>query len=134
MFACFFMLSKLFLPKMTEYKSGKIVFVSSVWGQKGACMESVYSATKWAMIGFAKSLALEVAPSNINVNCVCPGVIDTPMNKHLSTEDINELKEQTPLYRIGKASDVANLIYYLGSDEADFITGQVISVDGGFLL
>ncbi len=122
------------LKGMIESKCGKIVNVSSMWGITGSSMEVAYSASKAGLIGYTKALAKEVGYSGINVNCVCPGVIDTPMNKHLSAEDIDELKEQTPLYRIGKPEDVANLIYYLGSDDADFITGQVVSVDGGFAL
>ena len=122
------------LKGMIESKCGKIVNVSSMWGINGSSMEVAYSASKAGLIGYTKALAKEVGYSGINVNCVCPGVIDTPMNKHLSAEDIDELKEQTPLYRIGKPEDVANLIYYLASDDADFITGQVVSVDGGFAL
>lgn len=129
-----FMLSKLFLPKMTEYKSGKIVFVSSVWGQKGACMESVYSSTKWAMIGFAKSLALEVAPSNITVNVVCPGVVDTQMNARFDSQEMQEIIQQIPAGRLCSPSEVANVIAFLTSNQADYITGQTITIDGGFTL
>ena len=120
------------LKGMIESKRGKIVNVSSMWGINGSSMEVAYSSTKAGLIGYTKALAKEVGYSGINVNCVCPGVIDTPMNKHLSEKDINELKEQTPLGRIGKPEEVANLIYFLSTDDADFITGQVISVDGGF--
>ena len=120
------------LKGMIESKRGTIVNVSSMWGINGSSMEVAYSSTKAGLIGYTKALAKEVGYSGINVNCVCPGVIDTPMNKHLSEKDINELKEQTPLGRIGKPEEVANLIYFLSTDDADFITGQVISVDGGF--
>ena len=122
------------LKGMIETKCGKIVNISSMWGINGSSMEVAYSATKAGLIGYTKALAKEVGYSGINVNCVCPGVIDTPMNAHLTAEDINELKEQTPLNRIGSAEDVANLIYFLCSSDADFITGQVVSVDGGFAL
>ncbi len=122
------------LRGMIESKCGKIVNISSMWGINGSSMEVAYSSTKAGLIGYTKALAKEVGYSGINVNCVCPGVIDTPMNAHLTAEDINELKEQTPLNRIGSAEDVANLIYFLCSSDADFITGQVVSVDGGFAL
>ncbi len=122
------------LKGMIDKKCGKIVNVSSMWGIVGSSMEVAYSSAKAGLIGYTKALAKEVGYSGINVNCVCPGVIDTPMNAHLTDADINNLKEQTPLNRIGKPIDVANLIYFLCSDEADFITGQVVSVDGGFIL
>ena len=122
------------LKGMIDKKCGKIVNVSSMWGIAGSSMEVAYSSAKSGLIGYTKALAKELGQSNINVNCVCPGVIDTPMNKHLSSYDIKELKDQTPLNRIGKTEDVANLVYFLCSDEASFITGQVISVDGGFIL
>ena len=120
------------LKGMIESKSGKIVNVSSMWGINGSSMEVAYSSTKAGLIGYTKALAKEVGLSGINVNCVCPGVIDTPMNAHLNDNDLNQLKEQTSLCRIGKPEDVANLIYFLCTDDAGFITGQVISVDGGF--
>ena len=120
------------LKGMIESKSGKIVNVSSMWGINGSSMEVAYSSTKAGLIGYTKALAKEVGLSGINVNCFCPGVIDTPMNAHLTDNDLDQLKEQTPLCRIGKPEDVANLIYFLCTDDADFITGQVISVDGGF--
>jgi len=119
---------------MIDKKKGKIVNVSSMWGISGSSMEVAYSSAKAGLIGYTKALAKEVGLSGINVNCVCPGVIDTPMNARLSSDELNELKMQTPLNRIGKPFDVANLIYFLCSEEADFITGQVVSVDGGFIL
>ena len=129
-----YFLTNLVLEKMIERKSGKIINVSSIWGKDGASMEVCYSASKSALIGYTKALAKELAPSNVNVNCICPGVIDTAMNKRFSPEEIEELKNATPLGRLGKASEVADLIYYLSTDSASFITGQIITVDGGFTL
>ena len=120
------------LKGMISKKFGKIVNVSSMWGLIGSSMEVCYSASKASLIGFTKALAKEVGPSNINVNCVCPGVIDTPMNSHLTKEDLTDLANQTPLNRIGKPEEVADLVYFLSSENSKFITGQVISCDGGF--
>lgn len=121
-------------PKMISQKSGKIINISSVWGKVGGSMESVYSATKGAMIAFTYALSKELAPSNITVNCVCPGVIDTEMLKNYTKEEKRALAESTPLGRLGTPEDVANAIYFLASEEANFITGDVITVDGGFSL
>lgn len=120
------------LPKMIANKRGRIVNISSVWGQVGASCEVHYSTTKAAVIGFTKALAKEVGPSGITVNCIAPGVIATDMNSHLSAEDMADLAEQTPLCRIGKARDVAKCLLYLASEDGGFITGQVLTVDGGF--
>ena len=122
------------LKGMIAKKQGKIVNISSMWGISGSSMEVAYSASKAGLIGYTKALAKEVGLSGINVNCVCPGVIDTKMNAHLSSEDILELKNQTPLNKIGRPVDVAKLVYFLCSEDADFITGQIISCDGGFIL
>lgn len=122
------------LKGMISKQSGKIINISSMWGLVGSSMEVCYSASKASLIGFTKALAKEVGPSNINVNCVCPGVIDTPMNSHLSKEDLKDLAQETPLNRIGTAEDVADLVYFLGTESSKFITGQVISCDGGFTL
>lgn len=129
-----FILTKNFAREMISRSSGKIVFVSSIWGNNGGSMESAYSASKSALIGFTKALAKELSPSNINVNCVCPGVIDTPMNDRFSKEEKLELEERTPLKRMGTPSEIADIIYFLSSEKSDFITGQVITVDGGFTL
>ena len=129
-----FMLSKFALPKMIEEKSGNIVFISSVWGITGASMESIYSASKSALIGLTKSLAKELAPSGIRVNCVCPGVIDTPMNDIFTKEEKQEIINEIPLGRMGRAEEVASLVYFVSSNDASYITGQVLTIDGGFIL
>lgn len=119
------------ISQMISRHSGCIVNVSSIWGEVGASCEVDYSVTKGAVIAFTKALAKEAGPSGIRVNCVSPGVIDTDMNLHLSEGDMKELAEETPLCRIGRAEEVAKTICYLASDDASFITGQVISVNGG---
>jgi 3-oxoacyl-[acyl-carrier protein] reductase len=121
------------LPHMIREKYGRIVAISSIWGITGASCEAVYSASKAAVIGLTKSLAKELGPSGITVNCVAPGVIDTDMNAALTPETLEYLKEQTPLGCIGQPKDVASLVRFLASDDAGFMTGQVISVDGGFI-
>lgn len=129
-----YLINNFALISMISNGKGKIVNVSSIWGVSGASMEVAYSASKSAIIGYTKALAKEVAPSGINVNCVCPGVIDTKMNKRLSQDEVLEVKNQTPLGRLGTAEEVAEIIYFLSSDKSDFITGQVITIDGGFAL
>lgn len=126
--------SKQALPAMIHKKQGKIINVSSIWGMVGASCEVAYSATKGALISFTKALAKEVGPSGIQVNCVAPGVIETAMNGHLSPEDLAALKEETPLGVIGKPQDVAGLVGFLASSQGGFITGQVISPNGGFII
>lgn len=120
------------LPDLLHRKSGSIVTVSSIWGQVGASCESHYAASKAALIGLSKSLAQELGPSGIRVNCVAPGVIDTEMNAMHSGETMRELAGQTPLGRIGTAAEVADSVLYLCSERASFITGQVLGVTGGF--
>ena len=122
------------LPSMIHEKYGRIINVSSMWGISGASCEVHYSASKAALIGFTKALAKEVGLSGITVNCVAPGVIGTDMNAAISREILEELKENTPLNRIGTSEDVAEAILFLASDKASFITGQTLSVDGGFIL
>lgn len=119
------------LPHMLGRKSGSIITVSSMWGQVGASCEAAYSATKGAVIAYTKALAKELGPSNIRVNCVAPGVIATEMNAHLSQEDLAALADETPLGRIGTAQEAAAAIAFLASDEASFITGQVVAPNGG---
>ena len=119
---------------MISNKKGKIINISSMWGVVGASMESLYSASKGAINTLTLSLAKELGPSNINVNAVCPGLIDTKMNSTLTNEDKNSIIESTPLNRIGKPEDVANLVKFLISEKASFITGQIITIDGGLTL
>lgn len=119
------------IPSMVHKKSGKILNISSMWGVTGGSCEVCYSASKAAVIGFTKALAKELGYSNINVNCIAPGVIDTEMNKNLGKEDLAQLAEETPLMRIGKPKDIAKAAVFLTSSDADFITGQVLCVDGG---
>ena len=117
---------------MVDEKKGNIVMISSMWGQRAASCESIYAATKAGIIGFARSLAAELGPSGIRVNVVSPGVIATDMNREYSDEDMSALADETPLGRIGLPDEVAEAVYYLASDKASFINGQVLGVDGGF--
>ncbi len=119
---------------MIRTHSGKILNISSMWGISGASCEVLYSASKAAVIGLTKALAKELGPSGIAVNCIAPGVIDTKMNADLTEEDKQTLADETPLCRIGKPEEVAKAALFLCSEQADFITGQVLSVDGGFII
>lgn len=122
------------LPQMVSRKSGCIITVSSMWGQVGASCEVAYSASKAGVIGLTKALAKEVGPSNIRVNCIAPGMIDTEMNSHVAPEVVAEITDETPLGRIGLSKDVVATMKFLASDEASFITGQVIPVNGGLVI
>ena len=121
------------IPEFIKKKSGKIVNVSSVWGVLGASCEVIYSSSKGAVIAFTKALARELAPSGVCVNCIAPGMIDTDMNSHLSDADKKAFSEEIPLYRIGKADEVAKAVYFLASEDAAYITGKVMEVDGGLI-
>lgn len=122
------------LPDMIRNKSGCIVNISSMWGQVGASCEAHYSAAKAAVIGLTKALAKEEGPSGIRVNCVAPGVIATEMNAGFSEETMRELREETPLCRIGSPEDIADAVAFLASPQSCFITGQVLGVSGGMVI
>ena len=127
-----FVLSREAAEIMISQHSGKIINVGSVWGRMGASCEVHYSASKAGMRGMTQALAKELGPSGITVNCVEPGVIQTDMNSMLDEETMKQLEEATPLCRIGKPEEVAAVIGFLASDDASFITGACIPVDGGF--
>lgn len=120
------------LPGMISEKQGAIVFVSSIWGEVGASMEAHYSASKAGLIGLMRALSKEVGPSGIRVNAVTPGVIKTDMVSCFDEETMQALADETPLGRIGTPEDVAKAIRFLLSDDASFITGQTLGVNGGF--
>ena len=122
------------LQYMLPECSGKIINISSIWGMVGGSFEVHYSTSKAAIIGMTKSLAKELGPSNIQVNCIAPGVIQTDMLNGIDEEIIEGLREETPLMRIGTVDDIANCALFLASDKSDFITGQVISPNGGFVI
>lgn len=122
------------LPAMLHAHEGCILNISSIWGQRGASCEVTYSCTKAALIGLTRSLASELAPTHIRVNCIAPGVIKTDMLDALPPEVLPQLAEETPLRRLGTPEDIAHAAAFLASEKADFITGQVLTVDGGFIL
>ena len=121
------------LPQMIRQYAGRIVTVSSMWGQVGGSCETAYSAAKAGVIGLTKALAKEVAPSGVTVNCVAPGVIDTDMVRTLGAQTLTDLAEETPLGRLGRAEDVAECVSFLCSPAGDFLTGQVIAPNGGLV-
>lgn len=125
--------SKTALPDMINKKHGRIINITSVWGETGASCETVYSASKAGMIGFTKALAKEVAPSGVNVNAVSPGLIDTEMNNELSDDEITKIIRDIPAGRIGKPADVAKAVRFLASENADYICGQILRIDGGWI-
>ncbi len=122
------------LPSMLQKQAGSVVNISSVWGLTGASCEAAYSASKAAVIGLTKALAKELGPSGIRVNAVAPGVIQTDMLGNLSREDLENLREETPLERLGRPEDVASAVWYLASEQASFVTGAVLNVSGGFVI
>lgn len=122
------------LPKMISVKSGNIINISSMWGQCGASCEVDYSASKAGMIGFTKALAKEVAPSGIRVNCISPGFIMTEMNKQFSDEDLELIKEEIPLGIFGEPRHIADAAVFLASERSEYITGQVLAVNGGMVI
>ena len=129
-----FYTSQAVLPPMLHRHAGCIINISSIWGLRGASCEVTYAATKAALIGLTRSLAAELAPAGIRVNCVAPGVIHTDMLDALPPEIVPQLVEQTPLGRLGKPEDIAEAVAFLADERASFITGQVLTADGGFIL
>ena len=126
-----FLASRAAVSHMISRKAGKIINVSSMWGITGASCEVHYSASKAAVIGFTKALAKELAPSGITVNCVAPGAVETRMIAHMTDREKKDFAEQIPLGRIGTPADVAGVVLFLASEDADYITGAVVSPDGG---
>ena len=122
------------LPRMISEKAGCIINISSMWGLRGASCEVAYACSKAAIIGLTRSLALEVAPSGIRVNCVAPGCIETDMVRVLGPETREMLVEETPLGRLGTPEDIAHAVAFLASEKASFLTGQILSADGGFIV
>lgn len=122
------------LPSMVHRHSGRIINISSMWGQVGASCEVAYSASKAGVIGLTRALAKEMGPSGITVNAIAPGVIDTEMNACYDEETMQALKEETPLMRLGTGEDVARAVLFLAGPGGDFITGQVLGVSGGFVI
>ncbi len=127
-----FAMSQEVIPNMIHNKKGCIINISSIWGIVGGSLEVIYSISKAGMDGLTKALAKELGPSNIRVNSIAPGLINTSMNSKLSKEELLELKEVTPLGRIGKVEDIAKCIIWLVDD--DFTTGQIISINGGWII
>lgn len=127
-------LCKAVLPKMIQNKSGKIINISSVWGITGASCEVAYSASKAGVIGLTKALAKEVGPSNIQVNCIAPGIVMTDMISDYSMEELDAITNEIPLGKIGSTEDIAKTALFLASDDANYITGQVISPNGGWVI
>ncbi len=122
------------LPSMISKKNGNLVFITSMWGETGASCESVYSAAKAGLIGFAKALAKEHAPSHIRVNCVSPGFIETPMNSRLTAQEKTDFLADVPLSRAGLPDEIAEAVCFLASESASYITGEVLRVNGGYII
>lgn len=125
---------KAVVPSMVSQQSGKIINISSMWGQVGASCEVAYSAAKAGVIGLTKALAKELAPSGITVNCIAPGLIETGMNSSLTVEELTDFVETIPLGRMGDTGEIAAAVDFLASSNADYITGQVLGINGGFVI
>ncbi len=119
------------VPEMVRNHQGKIINISSMWGICGASCEVIYSASKAAVIGFTKALARELAPSNIQVNCIAPGAVDTKMNNNLSSDEKATFAEEIPMGRFGRPEEIAGAVSFLAGDDSSYITAQVITADGG---
>lgn len=127
-----FAMSQEVIPSMVHQKEGLIINISSAWGVVGGALEVIYSVSKAGMDGLTKALAKELGPSNIRVNSIAPGMINTKMNSNLNDEEIENLKEETPLGKIGEPKDIAKCVKWLIEDE--FTTGQIISINGGWII
>ena len=130
----YFLMTKHAIPHFLARGGGKIINISSVWGQTGGALETVYSASKGAIIAFTKAVAKEYALSNITVNTISPGVIDTDMIRIYSDEEIDALRQMIPVEKIAHPVEIANMALFLASDKANYITGQVLAVNGGFYI
>lgn len=128
-----FLCTQMFMPNMISRRFGRIVNVSSVWGLSGASCEVLYSTTKGGMNAFTKALAKELAPSGVTVNAVAPGAVDTIMNSNLNAEEKNALEQEIPAGRFGQPDEIASLVYFLALPESAYITGQIISPNGGWI-
>ena len=124
---------RLVLPYMLKEKRGRIINISSIWGVKGAACEALYSASKAAVIGLTKALAMEMAPSGILVNCIAPGAIDTKMNNNLSLQEKQDFANEIPVSRFGAPEEIAGVCAFLAGERSSYITGQVIVCDGGYI-
>ena len=120
------------VPSMIKQKNGVIINISSIWGMVGASLEVIYSISKAGLDGLTKSLAKELAPCNIRVNSISPGIINTQMNQNLSEKEIDNLKEEIPLQKIGNPQDISRCVEWLIKDE--YTTGQIISINGGWVI
>lgn len=129
-----FLATRAFLPGMISRQEGSILYISSMWGQAGGSCEAAYSACKAALIGLTKALAKEAGPSRVRVNCLCPGAIQTDMLSDYSDADLDALRRDTPLQRLGTPEDIANSAIFLCSPDAAFITGQALGVNGGLII
>lgn len=127
-----FLTCRAVLPGMISRRYGRIINVGSIWGQVGASCEVHYSAAKAGLIGLTKALAKEVGPSGVTVNCVCPGVIETDMLASFTAEDLAQLRDETPVERLGTPQDIARALLFLADEQAGFVTSQIIGVNGGF--